>query len=248
MRARNIKPGWVDNTILGTCDPYIQILFGALPMLADKEGRLKDDPLWVKGKIFPYRESLDTHGYLTFLYQHHFICRYEAAGERYIQIIKFKEHQSPHKTEKPSKIPPPVNPPLPNGEYPTDSLFTDSLIQEEATHTTPVSDFQQIFDAGCAINHALEAKSTAVIHQWLADGVTPRDAVPEVKRLAAKARGWDYFTGAVLDAKATRETPLPKGNPHENASRNFTKPNKDERSKTAVIDGIQQYRDSLIQQ
>lgn len=85
------------------------------------------------------------------------------------------------------------------------------------THTAhaEISEFQKIFDAGCAVNSSLMAKSTAVIHQWLADGVTTQDAVPEIQRLAATATSWKYFTGAVMDAKATRLNPLPQGTPKQ---------------------------------
>lgn len=83
--------------------------------------------------------------------------------------------------------------------------------EETDTHTTARGAFQEIFDEGCAVNPQLAAKSTAVIHQWVADGVTPEDAVPEVRRLAANARSWTFFTGAVMDAKATRLNPLPQG-------------------------------------
>jgi hypothetical protein len=42
-----------------------------------------------------------------------YIIRYALRGKKYIQIVKFTEHQKPHHTEKKSKIPSPV---LLNGE------------------------------------------------------------------------------------------------------------------------------------
>jgi hypothetical protein len=63
-----------------------------------------------------------------------FILRYQADGINCIQILRFKEHQSPHYSEKPSGIKPP---PLPEysekvstikrGSQPPDSLIPDSL-------------------------------------------------------------------------------------------------------------------------
>jgi len=143
-RSRNIKPGIFKNEILGTEDPLLTILFEGLWCHADREGRLEDRPRRIKAEIFPYREALDINRYLTELAQFKFILRYEVAGVAYIEIIKFLKHQNPHKTEKPSEIPPPQNKsnknsglsnngkstvqvPLNNGSCPADSLNTDSL-------------------------------------------------------------------------------------------------------------------------
>lgn len=115
---------------------------------------------------------------------------------------------------------------------------TDIATQESA------GAFQQIFDAGCAVNSSLMTKSTAVIHQWLADGITPQDAVPEIQRIGKEARSWTYFTGAIADAKATRETPIPKGKSHAAPGRYSpdNKPTKDERAKASVVAGLQEFR------
>jgi len=104
-RARNIKPGIFKNELLGVADPLLTILFESLWCLADREGRLEDRPLRIKAETFPYRDNLDINGYLTELQRLGFIWRYSVAEQRYIQVIKFKEHQSPHSTEKASTIP-----------------------------------------------------------------------------------------------------------------------------------------------
>ena len=162
-RARNIKPSLFKNEILGTIDPLITLLFEGLWCLADREGRLEDRPLRIKAEIFPYRENLDINGYLTVLEQHDFIRRYKSAGIGYIQVTKFKEHQSPHNTEKPSKLPPyeavivdsigskeiTVNSPLNNDglttALPPDSLIPDSLIPDH--HAISIS------ESGCDDDH-----------------------------------------------------------------------------------------------
>lgn len=76
------------------------------------------------------------------------------------------------------------------------------------------SEFQKIYDAGCAVFPSLATASTASIHQWIAAGCdAERDAVPEIERhsRADKAvRSWSYFTGSIMDAKAKRTTPLPE--------------------------------------
>lgn len=104
-RSRNIKPALFKNEILGVEDPLLSLLFISLWCLADKEGKLEDRPLRIKAETFPYRENIDINGYLTKLVQHGFIRRYSADGVSVIQVIKFKDHQSPHNTEKPSSLP-----------------------------------------------------------------------------------------------------------------------------------------------
>lgn len=148
-RARNIKPGFFKNYDLADLGPYAQLLFAGLWCLADKEGRLEDKPRFIKAEIFPYYDC-DVNGELTQLARLGFIHRYQADGMDLIEIANFVEHQSPHHTEKASKLPSrsdhsrgkpheirasdnngelTVNPPKHNGGNPPDSLihrFTDS--------------------------------------------------------------------------------------------------------------------------
>lgn len=151
MRARNIKPGFFTNELLGTYDPIISLFFAGLWCLADKDGILEDRPLRIKAELFPYREGLDINGYLTVMERDGFLYRYEVDGVKYIQIHNFTKHQNPHHTEKPKGFPKPKQPqcatgkqsltPLNNGELTvttrTDSLIPDSLIQEKPPVENP---------------------------------------------------------------------------------------------------------------
>ena len=130
MRARNIKPGLFKNELLGTADPLLTLLFEGLWCLADREGRLEDRPMRIKAEVFPYRENLDVHRYLTELERFGFVRRYKVGDLALIEVLNFKKHQSPHHTEKTGDLPAPVNSPLSNGEYPPDSLIPDSLIPD----------------------------------------------------------------------------------------------------------------------
>lgn len=100
-----------------------------------------------------------------------------------------------------------------------------ALLAREAS--AEKSAFQKIYDAGCAVCPALATANTSAIHAWIAAGVDAElDAIPEITRLATgkpSIRGWNYFTGAVLDAHATRTTPLPKGTPNVRAYSNKSK-------------------------
>lgn len=148
MRARNIKPGFFKNELLGSEDPLMSILFIGLWCLADKEGILEDRPLRIKAEIFPYREKIDVNRYLTVIQRLGFIQRYTCDGLALIKIKNFKKHQNPHHTEKAGEYPQPttqiltlqhdtknngeltVIQPLNNGDAPADSLIPDSLIPD----------------------------------------------------------------------------------------------------------------------
>lgn len=105
-RARNLKPGLFKNEVLGVADPLYTILFEGLWILADREGRLEDRPLRIKGEVFPYR-NLEVDPMLGWLEEQGFIRRYVVAGKRYILILEFVKHQNPHKNETESVIPAP---------------------------------------------------------------------------------------------------------------------------------------------
>lgn len=107
-RARNLKPGLLKNEVLGVADPLYTILFEGLWILADRDGKLEDRPLKIRGEVFPYREGLDMNAMLDWLQTNEFIQRYEVKGKRYILVTEFKKHQNPHKNEALSEIPDPI--------------------------------------------------------------------------------------------------------------------------------------------
>lgn len=137
MRARNIKPGFFKNEILGSEDPLLSILFIGLWCLADRDGLLEDRPKRIKAEIFPYRDC-DVNGYLTQLERLGFVKRTVTLGIPLISIKNFKKHQSPHHTEKKSNwsqcsleldsCEVTVKSPLDLRGNPPDSLIPDSLI------------------------------------------------------------------------------------------------------------------------
>lgn len=151
MRARNIKPAFFTNELLGTLDPIICLTFEGLWCLADRDGILEDRPLRIKAELFPYRENLDVNGYLTVLERLRFIDRYEVDGVRYVEVLNFVKHQNPHHTEKAKNYPrnplknnKPFDSRLDNGEITvperSDSLIPDSLIPDiGCTENTDVS-------------------------------------------------------------------------------------------------------------
>jgi len=107
MRARSIKPGFFVNEDLAECTPFARLCFIGLWMLADREGRLEDRPKRINGELFTF-DDVDIDALLAELVTHGFIIRYRVGRDRYIQVLKFRENQSPHYAEKASVIPGPL--------------------------------------------------------------------------------------------------------------------------------------------
>lgn len=107
-RTRHIKFSFFENEELGVeeTDPLISLMFVGLWCLADRDGRLEDRPLKIKGKLFPLRKMDNPDAVLQWLANHGFIVRYTAAdSKKYIQVVNFTYHQNPHPNEKASIIP-----------------------------------------------------------------------------------------------------------------------------------------------
>lgn len=160
-RARNIKPGFYKNEDLAECSIWARFIFPGLWMLADREGRLEDRPKKIKGELLPF-DGQDVEPLLAELSARDFIVRYQNSEGRFIQISKFKTHQSPHYSEKASAIKPPTlqemsgesHAPIPGklredsekgqaikeGSQPPDSLIPDSPNPSSPTPDSPNPD------------------------------------------------------------------------------------------------------------
>ncbi len=103
-RVRFISPGFFANATLSEVSAHGRLLFIGLWTLADREGRLRDDPRWIKGQLFAY-ENPPIHNLLNDLYERNFIVRYQTQdGDAYIQIVNFLKYQHPHIREVASTI------------------------------------------------------------------------------------------------------------------------------------------------
>lgn len=139
-RSRNIKPGFFKNETLAECQPLARLLFAGLWCLADREGRLEDRPKRIRAELLPY-DNGSVDEMLNELHGAGFIVRYEAGGNRLIQVMNFTKHQTPHHKEQASTIHAPDLPKSSPGHAPVlpsscpsdslnlipDSLNTDSL-------------------------------------------------------------------------------------------------------------------------
>lgn len=119
MRARNIKPDFFRDAELAEVTIEARYLFIGLWCLADRGGKLKDNPKQIRFEIFPetkLREEIDA--LLNQLYEHGLIIRYTVDGSNFIFVKNFLKHQSPHHTEKASKFPDPPELTVTHGELP----------------------------------------------------------------------------------------------------------------------------------
>lgn len=120
-RARYIKPGFFKNEELAQCDPLARILFSGLWCWADAAGRVEERKDRLKVEILPYDEC-NVISLLGQLEERGFVRRYTAPnGTKVVQVVKFKEHQRPHKDE-PEKLPA-----APEGIQPYTLTLTSSL-------------------------------------------------------------------------------------------------------------------------
>lgn len=106
-RSRNIKPGFFTNDRLAEKHPLTRILFAALWPIADREGRLEDRPKKIKALCLPFDDH-DVDAALDDLAagDDPFLIRYEVEGRKYLQLVNWHRHQSPHVREPDSTIPP----------------------------------------------------------------------------------------------------------------------------------------------
>lgn len=105
-RARNIKPGFFINEDLVELPFETRLLFIGLWTVADRDGRLEDRPRKIKMAVFP-SDDVDVSVSLDALESKGLIVRYIVENERFIEIVNFTKHQSPHRDEKASTIPAP---------------------------------------------------------------------------------------------------------------------------------------------
>lgn len=231
-RARNIKPGFFTNEDLVELPFSTRLLFIGLWTLADRAGRLEDRPKKIKMAIFP-ADNVDVDAALNELQESGFLLRYECSCGRYIQVLAFSKHQSPHRDEKASTIPAPyehgantvqtqdvhaANPP----DSPiTDSPITDSGLLNEEIAPAPVA-------AATPKKTRPPAKTplpdgfciSERVRSWAAEkGYSNLQRHFENFVGACKAKGYTYvcwdeaFMGAIRNDWAKLNTPQPRASP-----------------------------------
>ncbi len=108
-RKRTVSPNFFQDPDLLSLLPIERLFYEGLWCYADREGRLLDKPIDLKIKIVPM-DQLDPAATLESFARLGLICRYEAAGLRFLALKQrtWKEVQRLHPDEPDSAIPPPT--------------------------------------------------------------------------------------------------------------------------------------------
>lgn len=102
-RTRTISPLIWEDADFAQLSERARLTFIGLLNLADCEGRLQDDPRWIRIKLRPYEPEVDMDVTLEELAGGNgkpFVTRYEVDGVKCIQINNFLKYQKPHPNEK----------------------------------------------------------------------------------------------------------------------------------------------------
>lgn len=105
MRTRDLRPGFFRSQDLKGLPFQTRILYAGLWCMADRRGRLLDDPDLIKADVLPF-DKVPVEKHLEMLAERCVIERYEVDGNRCIWIPTFLRHQHPHPNEPESVLPP----------------------------------------------------------------------------------------------------------------------------------------------
>lgn len=202
-RARNIKPGFFKNEVLAELPPFVRLLFIGLWTLADREGRVEDRPKRIRIELFPY-DTDDVDAGLAMLASAGFIKRYEAAGQRVIQIIHFLKHQTPHGSERDSELPDE------NGAL----TIHDRTPSGYVTGTKRLNVKPTPFNVNSPTNNVNSTKNNRVPQEsttLIPDSLIPDSPIPETERGAAAPPPPPPAAAKRSRPPKVAATPLPEG-------------------------------------
>ena len=103
-RIRAIHPRAPQDDDVASMSLAARYLWAYLPCHADREGRMEERPLMLKGEVFP-ADAVDVAALLTEMEERRFIIRYRASnGRRLVQIRNFRAYQRPDHRERTSAL------------------------------------------------------------------------------------------------------------------------------------------------
>jgi hypothetical protein len=106
-RIRHIHPRAPQDEDVASMSIFARHLWDRLPCYADREGRLEDRPLMLKGEVFP-ADTIDVSKLIGEFVERGFVIRYVASnGRRQIQIVSWHDYQRPDHKERDSILEPP---------------------------------------------------------------------------------------------------------------------------------------------
>jgi hypothetical protein len=121
-RKRMISPEFWEDTTIASCQPFARLLFIALWNMADDEGYLRNDPLWIKAKCLPY-DKISIEQLIKELHEKGRIN----IKNGIMHVVNFLKHQSLDRP-KPSELKP---------IFESDSTNARRTIDESSPSTRP---------------------------------------------------------------------------------------------------------------
>ena len=109
-RMRSVKPEFWTDEDLADLRRDARLLYLGLWNIADEHARLRGDPRYVKGQIFPYDDDLPPEaigGLLSELASAGKVLRYKVAGRSYLFLPNLAKHQRLEAEKVPSRLPGP---------------------------------------------------------------------------------------------------------------------------------------------
>jgi hypothetical protein len=221
-RIRSVKPEtWTDEKFV-ELSPLARLLFIGLWNFADDDGRMVYSPKRIKMQVLP-NDDADAAELVGEIRRAAMVDVYVVDGVEYLQICNFAKHQKIDK-RRASSLPPPPNCADSRRIAPTFSGGLDQGVDQGVEGKGSAASAREVGETVLAIMAVADdprwVGSYGRVHQWLADGCDPElDIYPTIRRVMAKRNGQGppanlkYFDQAIADAKATRLTPLPRGQP-----------------------------------
>lgn len=116
-RIRSVKPEFWADEDLAELQRDARLLYIGLWNLSDEHGRLRGDPRYIKGQLFPYDEDLppkEVDVLLNALVSAKKLVRYTVDGAQYAFLPNLARHQRLDSDKVPSRLPPPAETPDPD--------------------------------------------------------------------------------------------------------------------------------------
>lgn len=108
-RIRSVKPELCTSETMAEVSAVAERTFVRLWTHCDDEGRCKDNPKLLKAALFPLHDDVtvaDVDAHLWELSDRGLIVRYSVAGDPFLHVPSWHDHQKPQKRQ-PSKLPAP---------------------------------------------------------------------------------------------------------------------------------------------
>lgn len=222
-RIRSIKPEFFTSEQIADLSPTTRLLFIGMWVFSDDNGVHPASVKTLKMEIFPadVLSPQQISDMINELINASLLSSYVVEGKAYWMITGWKKHQ---KIEKPTyRYPLPAASPTPRRLLDDPSATEQSRAEQSRVESIScaATSFEKIYAFGCDLFPQLAPQNNSAIHQWINAGCSIElDIMPELKRYSGKPiKSWNYFTSAIMDAKATRESPAPKGTSRGGRSR-----------------------------